>query len=132
MTRAAELRAQAQALITASSLTDKSKVLVTSDANDIDRKGDIQNGIILVRPGPRMEWPAPTIHRATWTIDIVTGPADNLLPAWERLDDLLEVLDEMFLIPSTATPGEHLRPEGAVLPGYTVTFSEDAQQFANE
>lgn len=127
--RAAELRAEAQALITASSLTDKDKVTVTSDANDIDRKGDIGNGVVLVQPGPRLTWPAPSITTSLWTIDIITGPADKLLDAWERLDGLLEVLQPMFDVrEATAAPGQQARPDGASLPGYNVTFREDYQE----
>lgn len=127
--RAGELQTEIQALIDASSLTDKTKVQVTFDANDVDRKADIQNGVVVVQPGPRLTWPAPGVTVAVWTVEIIAGPADALFAAWSRLDGLLEVLQPMFEVrDATATPGQQPRPDGATLPGYSITFREDYQE----
>lgn len=98
---------------------------VTLDARDLDR-ASLARGIVLVSPGPRMEWPAgPAMTRVTWTL-YVLQKAGSALDEWGQVDTIMDALIAAGLGMTEAEPAEVPRPEPAPnLTGYTITLTED-------
>lgn len=120
--RAAALRTEITTILGAAGITAP----VTSDARDIDKRGAGRTGIVLVSPGPRLDWPAgPSVTRLTWTVYLLAKPG-AAVDIWEPIDLILDALIVGGFRMDSAEPGEYERPDDAgPLTGYVVTITED-------
>lgn len=101
-------------------------VTVTTDARDLDKRGAGRDGVIvLIVPGPRMEWPVPTVTRVEWTVYILAN-AGAAVDIWEPIDSVIDALIASPLNLTSAEPGSYDRTDPApALPGYVLTIQDD-------
>lgn len=121
-TRAQQIRADLRACLVDAAVTDADKVVITSDARDIDKAATQRHGIIIVRPYPLVEWPAQNVTRRTWSIDVLQK-ADSI-KALPRIDSLVEAIRRRMPV-SAADPEDSDRIDGGINPGYTLILTED-------
>lgn len=97
-----------------------SKVTVTLDPIDIPSGS--RHGVIVISP-PDLAFPTFAHTDADYELAVVAGPADNLLAAWRRLDEILDALQAGQLDMQHAR-GDMFAPKaGPQLPGYTITLN---------
>ncbi len=121
--RAAAIRTEISSILDAADIAAP----VTSDARDIDKRGAGRTGIVLVSPGPRLDWPAnlPSVTRSTWTVYLLARPG-AAVDIWEPIDLILDALIAAGFRMDSAEPGEYERPDDAgPLTGYVITITED-------
>lgn len=90
----------------------------------LDITSGSRNGIVVISP-PDLTFTTWTITDATFTLSAIAGPADNLLAAWQRLDEIVEALRVANLDMVDARGDMFAPKEGSPLPGYTITLNPE-------
>ena len=116
--QAQQIVAQIEAIIADS---DLDKITVTLDSKLVPSGS--RNGVILVGL-PDLRSDNFATLAPSWTVNIIAGPPDNYLAAWDRIDTILEVLFQGELNIDTATPSNFPALTGAAIPAYTLNLNE--------
>ena len=116
---AQQLVERIQALLTADEAT--AKVHATMNPDEIT--SGATNGVVMVSL-PTLSSPNFAQLDVKWEVHVISGPANNWLAAWDRLDTILEVLFEGQLNIDTAEPANYPAKNGPALPAYTITLNE--------
>jgi hypothetical protein len=126
--RGADLLAELADLIASSTLEQADQVIVSADVRDLDKTK--RPGAVVLMPTPELTFPAPGVVEVGWRVMVVAAPGDDLLAAWGRLDELLEVLRAGGLHVERAEPGDYPVTDSPVkLPGYTLTVPEQLDDY---
>jgi hypothetical protein len=122
--RAAAILADLPTILADGGLPDVDQVTITVDPSKVDKAASLRGGVLVLLPGPALEWPRPGVTVVTWSLVLVGSPTD-LVETWGRLDAVLEALRLGGLDMVEATPDGYPRPDSqVVLPGYTITLTE--------
>lgn len=121
--RLADLLATIRAAVDASELDNADKITVSENGTDAANAYDRTAGAIIVYPIPAIEWPAPKVVQAIWSIGVVALSGDSKRANAARLTQLIG------LVPVTsgdkATPTDFKVSETESVPGYTITHTEE-------
>jgi hypothetical protein len=122
--RADEILAEIATLLTDAEVAEAAQVLPTVDVADVAKHKYQQSGVIVLYPGPKIQYPNPGIRRVTWRLDIIVGRMRTIREQWARLDLLVEALRPLYDdARTTVVAGQFPIPDNGIpFPGYTVTF----------
>ncbi|MDJ1115342.1 hypothetical protein [Microbacterium dauci] len=100
---------------------DLPKVLSTLDSKHVESAA--RHGVVLVA-APRLTFDGPFGDVQTaYELHVVAGPADNYLAAWERIDQIIDVLAGRINL-ATGEPGGFQPLRGETIPAYTLTLND--------
>ncbi len=95
-------------------------VLVTLDALKIPSAA--RNGVIHIAP-PGLRFPTFTQVESTFEVTIISGPPQDVVTAWERLDRIIDALVTARLDLASAEPDYFVTKNGTGYPAYTLTLN---------
>lgn len=113
------LKASIRTMLDTAELT---AVMVSLDPLDIPSGS--RRGIVVISP-PDLTFTTFTQTEVTHELAAIAGPADNILAAWERLDEIIEALRAGGLDMTTARGDMFAAKNGPNLPGYTIALNPD-------
>ena len=118
--RARQIMADLLESLEAAGLDD---VTVTFDGTKVPAASRLRSGSVILLKPPSLTFPTYDSTEIEWSVVIVSGPHNNVLAAWDRIDTIIEALAPQMDF-ADATPADFQPLEGPTIPAYALTYND--------
>lgn len=116
-----ELKEKLAEALTAAGFEDTITTLDPLEAPPVVSAG---GSVLLISP-PALDFTTWTATEGTWEVLIITGPRQDRLTAWRRLDSITAAITTVDTLTATkAEPVTYAMPKGDEYPAYVVTITD--------
>lgn len=123
MTRRQRADALCTQIRTACDLASLPHVIVTTDP--LEASAGYTHGIVVIVP-PKLDFTSWNETVETWTLHVGAGPWDNVIGAWDVIEDIIQAMRDASINLASGEPTPLLiAPGEPAMPGYVLELEPD-------